>query len=83
MRYDEPLGLPKGSVRGILTLLLVFPVPVMVILASFGHSAPGEIVAFYSAIVLSVVKDYFGDRRVTGDTSEDSDYTDYTVTGDE
>ena len=63
MNPQEPLGLPRGSVRAILTLLLALPVPIMVLASLFGYAPPSEMLAFYAAIVLVVVKDYFGTRQ--------------------
>jgi len=62
--YNEPLGLPRGSIRGILTLVLVLPVPVVLVLSAVGRGLPGETLAWYGAMVILVLKDYFGARQV-------------------
>ena len=52
----EPLGLPRGSVRSIITLgLVVGFVPVCVF-------APSEGLTAYAAVIGAVVRDYFGTR---------------------
>jgi hypothetical protein len=71
----EPLGLPHGSVRAIITLLVVIPLPVLVILAFLRGVAdiPEEVFSFYTVIVLLVVKDYFGSRGTTVDSELQGD----------
>ena len=72
MKYsEEPLGLPHGSVRAIITLLIVLPLPVLVIMAFLRGTTelPEEIFSFYTIIVLLVVKDYFGSRDGSPDSS--------------
>lgn len=81
--YNEPLGLPRGSVRALVTLVTVLPVPVVMVLAALGRELPGASMAWYSAMVLLVLRDYFGSRREEGQgVAKDEGPGDYAVGGD-
>lgn len=53
--YDEPLGLPRGSVRGILSLILVAGFIAYILIYQ-------DVNEMYLSIVSLVVGNYFGTR---------------------
>lgn len=67
----EPLGLPRGSVRAILTLVVAAPLPVLVVLGALGRGMDAEIMAFYTAVLMLVLRDYFGSRNDSPPAEED------------
>ena len=58
MNEDEPLGLPKGSVRALIALALVIT---MCVIAGVKNEIPNEILG----IVGIIIGFYFGVRTVT------------------
>ena len=60
--YDEPLGMPKGSVRAIITILIVFAILILVILQQI-YGAQVDIPDWLIAIVSSVIAYYFGSKK--------------------
>lgn len=60
MPYDEPLGLPKGSVRAILALLLV-------ISAVIEKYATGSVSGELNTLASAAVAFYFGNRAGNSD----------------
>lgn len=67
----EPLGLPRGSVRAILTLVVAAPLPVLVVLGALGRGMDAEVMAFYTAVLMLVLRDYFGSRDGSHQVEED------------
>lgn len=59
----EPLGLPRGSVRAILTLLLVVVSAVMI----FVQPASKDVGAMFVMLTAIAVRDYFQQRKVQND----------------
>jgi len=55
----EPLALPKGSIRALITLLIILPVPYIVIKRI---EVPGE----YWIAVIGIITYYFGTRFFEG-----------------
>lgn len=58
LRYDEPLGLPRGSVRGILAILLVAGFIAYVLI----YKEANEVFMAFASIVGIVIGNYFGTR---------------------
>lgn len=63
MKKYEPLWMPRGSVRAIMALLVVLSLPGVILLYSFGYDLPESVMAFVTAVVLLVVREYFGSRK--------------------
>ena len=75
-KRNEPLGLPRGTVRAILALVVTSPLPALMVLGCFGYGMPTEGLAFYTAILMLVVRDYFGYRQTeTQDVPLDEEST--------
>jgi hypothetical protein len=64
MNSQEPLGLPKGSVRAILTLLVVFSAMALAVLACVGFEPPEYVWIVFSSALTLVLRDYFSSRVV-------------------
>lgn len=56
----EPMGLPKGTIRSLLTLLIASPIPIIIIYGIGNHGI--EIPQQYWAIAMAVIGFYFGTR---------------------
>jgi hypothetical protein len=70
MNKNQPLGLPKGSVRALLTLGTVAAVTVLGILACIGMEPPEYVWIVFSSALTLVLRDYFGSRVVTTELAD-------------